>query len=108
MVPSRDLEQTKSFLIDGLDFEEVMVSPSYIVLTRDGYDLHLCPAGDDMVEMSVYLEVDDLEVTWKKFSPVLHKQIRVREPFDQEYGMREFHVGIPGTKALLFVGQKSG
>ena len=32
--------------------------------------------------------------------------IKVREPFDRDYGMREMHIAIPQTNALLFVGQR--
>ena len=31
--------------------------------------------------------------------------LKVREPFDREYGMRELHLEIPYTKTLLFIGQ---
>ncbi len=31
--------------------------------------------------------------------------MKVRAPFDREYGMREMHVIIPETKTLLFIGQ---
>ncbi len=32
--------------------------------------------------------------------------IKVREPFDREYGMREIHIMIPETKTLMFIGQE--
>lgn len=32
--------------------------------------------------------------------------MKVREPFDREYGMREVHVIIPETKTLMFIGQE--
>ena len=31
--------------------------------------------------------------------------LKVKEPFNQPYGMREVHVEIPATKTLLFIGQ---
>jgi hypothetical protein len=32
--------------------------------------------------------------------------MKVREPFDQDYGMREIHINVPETKTLLFIGQE--
>lgn len=32
--------------------------------------------------------------------------MKVREPFDREYGMREMHIIIPETKKLMFIGQE--
>jgi hypothetical protein len=34
------------------------------------------------------------------------EDMKVREPFDQEYGMREIHIIVPGTKTLIFIGQE--
>lgn len=31
--------------------------------------------------------------------------MKVREPFDREYGMREFHIILPHTRTLIFIGQ---
>ncbi|MGJ8655824.1 MAG: hypothetical protein ACSHX6_05175 [Akkermansiaceae bacterium] len=106
MVPSTNLTETRNFLIKALGFEVVMDTPSYVVLTMNGYDLHLCLAGDDVGEMSIYLEVDELEVAWLTLEPELTENMRVREPFEREYGMKEFHVDIPETNTLLFVGQR--
>lgn len=106
MIPTRDMEVTKNFLIEAFGFDISLKSPEYVVLTRDGFDIHLSSAGDNVGQMSVYLEVDDLELAWKKCSSVSIEGIRVREPFEQAYGMKEFHIDLPMTEVLLFVGQK--
>ena len=106
MVPSANIQETKSFLTKALGFEEAMVSPDYVILTKDNYDLHICPAGDNIGQMSIYLEVDNLESTWEVFKSELTDGIRVREPFERDYGMKEFHADIPKTNTLLFVGQR--
>ena len=33
-------------------------------------------------------------------------EMKVREPFDREYGMREIHIIVPETKTLMFIGQE--
>ncbi len=32
--------------------------------------------------------------------------MEVREPFNREYGMREFHIMIPYTQTLMLAGQQ--
>ena len=105
MVPSSHLSTTKEFLVRAIGFEPSMDTPEYIILSKDGYDLHICPAGDKTGQMSIYLEVDNLDSAWEKLKNELSEGIRVREPFSRDYGMKEFHVDIPKTNTLLFVGQ---
>jgi hypothetical protein len=54
--------------------------------------------------MEFYLEVDDLQQVWNlmKDEP---GEIKVKEPFDREHGMREMRIIIPHTKTLMFIGQ---
>ena len=52
--------------------------------------------------MEFYLEVDDIEVIWNTLQNKVNG-LKVREPFDREYGMREIHIQIPQTKTLLFI-----
>ena len=66
--------------------------------------MHILRAGPDIGEMEFYLEVDDIEKVWSNMKGKLDG-IKVREPFDREYGMREAHVIIPETKTLIFIGQ---
>jgi hypothetical protein len=54
--------------------------------------------------MEFYLEVDDIDSLWTSIKDKV-EGLRVREPFDRDYGMREIHIEIPHTKTLLFVGQ---
>ena len=54
--------------------------------------------------MSFYLVVDDIEKVWHGMKDKLG-DMKVREPFDREYGMREIHVIVPETKTLMFIGK---
>ena len=51
------------------------------------------------------MEVDDINKLWASIKDKL-TSLKVREPFNQDYGMREIHIGIPETKTLLLIGQE--
>ena len=53
--------------------------------------------------MEFYLEIDDVDTLWQSIKEKLIG-IKVREPFDRDYRMREIHIGVPHTNTLLFVG----
>jgi hypothetical protein len=53
--------------------------------------------------MEFYLEIDNVDVLWQNIKSNI-EGIRVKPPFNQKYGMREFHIIIPQTKTLMFVG----
>lgn len=103
MIPSYDFEITKNFFVDIFGFEVVMDSNVYMIFSKSDLTVHILRAGPDIGQMEFYLEVDDLEVLWDSIKNKLIG-IKVREPFDREYGMREAHIEIPGTKTLLFAG----
>jgi catechol 2,3-dioxygenase-like lactoylglutathione lyase family enzyme len=107
MIPSYDLAETGRFFKDILGFTSVMDTPGYGIYQKDNLTVHLLPAGQDIGQMECYLEINDVDGLWASIGEKLTAQgIRVREPFDREYGMREMHIAIPKTNALLFVGQE--
>ena len=103
MIPSYNMKETAAFFIDLLGFGKIMYNDGYIVLQKDNLTIHLLNAGD-IGEMEFYLEVDDIDGLWETIKDKL-VGIKVREPFDREYGMRELHIIVPHTKTLLFIGQ---
>lgn len=104
MVPSYNLEGTASFFKDVLGFQSEMDTPTYAVLSKNGLTVHLLRAGEDIGQMEFYLEVDDIDGLWASIKDKL-TGLKVRAPFDREYGMREVHLEEPHTKTLLFIGQ---
>ena len=104
MIPSFNLEITASFFINLLDFKVRMDTGTYIILHKDNLTLHILRAGTDIGEMEFYLEVDDIGEIWSNMKGKLDG-MKFKEPFDQEYGMREVHITIPETKTLMFIGQ---
>jgi hypothetical protein len=104
MIPSYNLEKTVAFFVDLLDFKIGRDDKTYFILYKDNLTLHIQRAGD-IGEMSFYLNVDDIEKVWQGMEDKLG-DMKVREPFDREYGMREIHVIVPETKTLMFIGQE--
>lgn len=105
MIPSFNIEKTVSFFIDLLDFKIGRDDKTYFILYKDNLTVHIQRAGSDIGEMSFYLNVDDIEKVWSGIKNKLG-DMKVREPFDREYGMREIHIIIPETKTLMFIGQE--
>lgn len=103
MIPSRDTIATTCFF-EGLGFSPKHFDSGYAICEKDGLTVHIQPMGEGVGEMSIYLEVDDVDGLFASAAPVLTGN-RVKPPFDQPYGMREFHADIPHTNCLLFVGQ---
>jgi len=103
MIPSYNIKQTAAFFTDILGFTPYMNTEGYAILYKDNRTAHILPAGTDIGEMEFYLEVDNIDILWEEIKDKL-TGIKVREPFDREYGMREMHIIIPQTKTLLFIG----
>ncbi len=103
MIPSYNIKQTAAFFTDILGFTPYMNTEGYAILYKDNHTVHILPAGTDIGEMEFYLEVDNIDILWEEIKDKL-TGIKVREPFDREYGMREMHIIIPQTKTLLFIG----
>jgi hypothetical protein len=81
-----------------------LMDGSYAILYKDNLTIHILSAGTDIGEMEFYLEVDEIDHLWNNIKDKL-TDIKVREPFNRDYGMREIHIIIPQTKTLLFIGQ---
>ena len=114
IVPVRNIARTMNFYADVLGFERRFVS--------DGEDFAIAVHGDAAVHfvscddedalkatannISIYLwvrHVDDLYAQYESKLAALEPG-RVRPPFDQPYGMREFHIKDPDG-CLLFFGE---
>jgi hypothetical protein len=105
MVPSFDIKGTVSFFTIILDFKIARDDNDYSIVYKDNLTVHILRAGKDIGQMEFYLEVDDLDAVWTSIKDKLGG-IKVKEPFNQEYGMREIHIGVPHTNTLLFIGQE--
>lgn len=105
MIPSFNIAGTVDFFRNVFEFNVVKDETNYVILEKDNLTLHILNAGENTGEMSFYFEVDKIDELWDSVKDKI-QNIRVRKPFDREYGMREFHIDVPNTETLMFVGQK--
>jgi hypothetical protein len=103
MIPSFDLKKTIGFFTALFSFTLLLDTGSYAVLMRDEVTLHIIRAGD-IGEMSFYLEVNSVDRVWEQIKDHV-EGIKVKPPFDRDYGMRELHIIVPETKTLMLVGE---
>ena len=105
MIPSYDIKETAGFFKDLLGFSPIMETNDYAIYIKDHLSIHILRAGEDIGQMEFYLEIEDIQDLWESIKDKV-RGLKVKEPFNQEYGMREIHIEIPQTKTLLFIGQE--
>lgn len=105
MIPSYNMAETARFFREVLGFAAVMDTPQYAIYEKDNLSIHILPAGKEIGQMEFYIEVDHLDDLWASIRDKV-KGLKVREPFDRDYGMRELHIEVPHTSTLLFIGQE--
>lgn len=105
MIPSFNLNETGFFLIEVLGFEEVFSSKEYAIYERNQCMIHLLNAGSDIGQMEFYLEINNIDKLWEDIQNRI-VGLKVKPPFKTDYGMKELHIEIPQTNALMFVGEK--
>jgi catechol 2,3-dioxygenase-like lactoylglutathione lyase family enzyme len=109
IIPIADMDRSIRFYNEVLGFQTAMQSTAYSILTRDSTALHLTLAADASVlevtrkHMSFYLDICGIEALWEHVS-AFKDRYKIRDLFDREYGMREFHI-IDPDGCLVFVGQ---
>jgi hypothetical protein len=103
MIPSSNIPETVRFFVDLFGFS-LLMHGDYSILKKDDHLIHILRAGQEIGEMEFYLEVDQIDDLWLSIRDRL-TGMKMKPPFDRDYGMREFHIIIPHTKTLMFVGQ---
>lgn len=110
IVPVRDIAATMNFYADILGFERRLETPGFAIATHGGAAIHFIATDDAKAlkatanNISVYLWVRDVDALWVRLRPALDPlpEGRVRAPFEQPYGVREFHVKDPDGCLLFF------
>ena len=109
MLAAANMEETVSFYQSVLGFTPTMKSPDYSIVERDGQTIHIQKAESDEVmkcvrgHTEIYIEVSGIHALWKHVKTFKHRY-KIRDLFDREYGMTEFHVEDPNG-CLVFVGE---
>ena len=109
MLAVADMEETLAFYREVLSFTTIMTSPEYSIVERDGQTIHFQKAASDEVmqcvrgHTEIYIEVANIHPLWDHVKPLKHRY-RIRDLFDRDYGMTEFHISDPND-CLVFVGE---
>lgn len=106
-----DLQVQVAFYQDCLGFKMTSLADNYAYLRHGGAALRLleCPPNSDGTALghnqSFYIDVRDVDALYAQLKPALDglPEGRVRAPFEQPYGQREFHV-LDEDGALVFFG----
>lgn len=111
-VPCSSLDRQVAFYEGVLGFTVGFRAENYAFLRRDDVAVRLVEVHADIDltvpdrEGSFYIDVQDIDALYAALAPQLDTlpQGRVRAPFNQDYGQREFHV-IDEDCTLIFFGE---
>jgi catechol 2,3-dioxygenase-like lactoylglutathione lyase family enzyme len=109
MLAVANMEQTLAFYQDMLGFTPTMKSPEYSIVARDGQIIHFMKAASEDVmkrlrgHVEIYVEVRGIHGMWDHVKS-FKIRYKIRDLFDREYGMTEFHIEDPNG-ILIFVGE---
>ncbi|MEO0918693.1 MAG: VOC family protein [Pseudomonadota bacterium] len=111
IVPVSDMAAAIAFYRDilGFDVRTETEDGSFALVARDQAGVSLVKTVDEDVlkatrdNISAYVWTEDLSGLWTELKPALSQLDtgRVRAPFTQAYGMREFHVNDPDGFLIL-------
>jgi predicted DNA-binding ribbon-helix-helix protein len=117
IVPVSDIGRTVDFYVDVLGFTLGFMAKdeSFARISRDKATIQFIRTDNPDVlratagNISIYLTIDGVDDFYATLKPALDLLAEgwVRPPFDQSYGMREFHVKDPDG-CLLFFGERVG
>ena len=108
MLAVADMDESLSFYEDVLEFAPIMKSPEYSIMERDGQTIHFQKAASEEVmncvrgHTEIYIEVSEIHALWEHVKTFKNRH-KIKDLFDREYGMTEFHIADPND-CLVFVG----
>ena len=109
MLATDNMGATIQFYEDVLGFKATMHTPKYSILERDGQTIHFQRAASDKVmkamreHTEIYIEVSGIDSLWEHVK-TFKNRYKIRDLFQREYGMTEFHIADPNG-CLVFVGE---
>ena len=98
------MDKSVAFYTEYLGFEALDHDADFAHLRRDSVSIKLQPQHEG--EVTCYIDVEDIDAVYEELKEKLETLPfgRVRAPFDQAYGMREFHV-MDLDHLLIFFGE---
>lgn len=112
MLAVAGMEETLAFYQDVLGFTARMNSPEYSIVERDGQTIHFMKAASQHVmdcvrgHTEIYIEVSGIQSLWEHVKS-FKDRYRIRDLFERDYGMTEFHIEDPNG-CLVLVGEPTG
>jgi predicted enzyme related to lactoylglutathione lyase len=109
MLATANMEESILFYQSVLGFTSMRKSADYSILERDGQTVHFQKAASEEVmkcvrgHTEIYIEVSGIQTLWEHVRN-FKNQYQIRDLFEREYGMTEFHVADPNG-CLVFVGE---
>jgi len=109
MLATDNMEESLLFFQNVLGFAPIRKSPAYSIVERDGQTIHFQRAASEEVmkcmreHTEIYIEVSGIHALWEHVK-TFKNRYRIRDLFDREYGMTEFHIADPHG-CLIFVGE---
>jgi hypothetical protein len=86
-----------------------MKTAEYSIVERDGQTIHFQKAESEEVmtcvrgHTEIYIEVSGIDALWEHVK-TFRNRFSIRDLFNREYGMTEFHIGDPNG-CLVFIGE---
>jgi catechol 2,3-dioxygenase-like lactoylglutathione lyase family enzyme len=111
MLAVADMEETVAFYQKVLGFTPIMKSPDYSIVELDGQTIHFQKAASEDVlncvrgHTEIYIEVSNIHPLWD-YVKSFKNRYRIKDLFDRDYGMTEFHISDP-NECLVFVGEQT-
>lgn len=109
MLAAANMEETIAFYRTVLGFTPIRHSSEYSIVERDGQTIHFMKAASEEVmrcvrgHTEIYIEVCAISSMWEHVK-TFKDRYRIRDLFEREYGMTEFHIEDPNG-CLVFVGE---
>jgi len=101
MIASADVEATAIFFKDAFQFIVRREESGYIILEKDKLTIHIKNAWTDLVHTELYLEVDNVDNVWELIKDKV-EGLRIKEPFDREYGMRGTYLHSGNRNFIIY------
>ena len=100
VLASLDLAQSRRFYAERLGFACLLQAPDYLILARDGCELHFWLAGDRHIaeNTSCYVRGD----TAALHAEFTRRGLELPPPAQRSWGMRELYVTDPHGNLLKF------
>lgn len=91
VLASLDFAETQAFYTRFLGFQALLQAPDYLILARDGAELHfwLCPERNLAENTSCYVRTGDCQALHAEFSA---RGLSLAAPIDRPWGMKELYV----------------